>query len=225
MNLFATPFFAVLRRDLLVAYRGRADVCVALFFFVLVACLFPLGVGADSALLRVIAPGILWIAALLSALLSQHRLFAQDHADGTLEQLMLSPESPALWVLAKIVAHWIGTGLPLIAMAPIMGLLFDLNQSALWTLSVSFALGTPILALLGAIGAALTLGLRNSGLLLALLMLPLFVPVLIFGAGAVESVMAGEDSATHFLLLGGLLLAALALVPPTCALALRFAVE
>jgi len=157
--------------------------------------------------------------------LSQHRLFAQDHADGALEQWLLSPEPAALWVLAKILAHWIGTGLPLVLMAPAMGLLFDLSQCSRWTLSISFALGTPVLALLGALGAALTLGLRGGGVLQALLLLPLFAPVLIFGAGSVTACAAGQVHATPFLLLGAALLAALALVPPACALALRFAVE
>lgn len=224
-SLWSTPFFAVLRRDLLLACRARADLVVSLLFFVLVACLFPLAVGADAARLRAMAPGILWVAALLSALLSQHRLFAQDHADGALEQWLLSPEPAALWVLAKILAHWIGTGLPLVLMAPAMGLLFDLSQCSRWTLSISFALGTPVLALLGTLGAALTLGLRGGGVLQALLLLPLFAPVLIFGAGSVTACAAGQVHATPFLLLGAALLAALALVPPACALALRFAVE
>src|SRR5690606_23362036 len=137
--------------------------------------------------LRAIAPGVLWVAALLSTLLSLHRLFAQDHADGTLEQLLLSPEPTALWALAKVCAHWIVTGLPLVVVAPGLALLFDVEQDALGVLVLSLALGTPILALLGAVGAALTLGLRGGGVLLALLVLPLFVPVLIFGAGAVDS--------------------------------------
>ncbi|MCH4590003.1 heme exporter protein CcmB, partial [Achromobacter xylosoxidans] len=164
-----SPFFAVLRRDLLLLGRGRADAMVSLLFFVLVACLFPLGVGADASLLRTLGPGVLWVAALLATLLSQHRLFAQDHADGTLEQLLLSPGAATLWVLAKITAHWIGTGLPLVAVAPLMGLLFDLGQCSRLTLSLSFALGTPVLALVGAIGAALALGMRG-GVLQALLL-------------------------------------------------------
>lgn len=219
-----SPFFAVLRRDLLLLGRGRADAIVSLLFFVLVACLFPLGVGADASLLRTLGPGVLWVAALLATLLSQHRLFAQDHADGTLEQLLLSPGAATLWVLAKITAHWIGTGLPLVAVAPLMGLLFDLGQCSRLTLSLSFALGTPVLALVGAIGAALALGMRG-GVLQALLLLPWFVPVLIFGAGSVSACATGQPPTTAFLLLGGALLAALALAPPACVLALRFAVE
>jgi heme exporter protein B len=219
------PFVAVLRRDLMLAWRGRADVLVTLAFFVIVVCLFPFGVGAETNQLRAIAPGVLWVAALLSTLLSLHRLFAQDHADGTLEQLLLSPEPTALWVVAKVAAHWIVTGLPLVLAAPGLALLFDVEQDALGVLVLSLALGSPILALLGAVGAALTLGLRGGGVLLALLVLPLFVPVLIFGAGAVDSHLAGSGAAAHLLLLGGGLLGALALAPFACAAALRIAME
>lgn len=225
MNGLLGPFLAVLRRDLLLAWRGRADVLVTLAFFVIVVCLFPFGVGAETNLLRAIAPGVLWVAALLSTLLSLHRLFAQDHADGTLEQLLLSPEPTALWVIAKVSAHWIVTGLPLVVAAPGLALLFDVEQDALGVLVLSLALGSPILALLGAVGAALTLGLRGGGVLLALLVLPLFVPVLIFGAGAVDSHLAGTGAAAHLLLLGGGLLGALALTPFACAAALRIAIE
>lgn len=225
MNSLLGPFFAVLRRDLLLAWRGRADVLVTLAFFVIVVCLFPFGVGAETNQLRAIAPGVLWVAALLSTLLSLHRLFAQDHADGTLEQLLLSPEPTALWVLAKVAAHWIVTGLPLVLVAPGLALLFDVGQGVLGVLTLSLALGSPILALLGAVGAALTLGLRGGGVLLALLVLPLFVPVLIFGAGSVDAELAGTGAAAHLLLLGGGLLGAIALAPFACAAALRIAME
>lgn len=218
-------FLAVLRRDLMLAWRGRADVLVTIAFFVVVVCLFPFGVGAESNQLRAIGPGVLWVAALLSTLLSLHRLFGQDHADGTLEQLLLSPEPAVLWVAAKIFAHWIVTGLPLVIVAPGLALLFDVEQEALGVLILSLALGTPILALLGAIGAALTLGLRGGGVLLALLVLPLYVPVLIFGAGAVDAMLGGLGAEAHLLLLGGGLLGALALAPFACAAALRIAVE
>ena len=220
-----SPFLAVLRRDLMLAWRGRADVFVSLAFFVVVVCLFPFGVGAETDLLRTIAPGVLWVAALLSTLLSLHRLFAQDHADGTLEQLLLSPEPAVLWVLAKIAAHWVVTGLPLVLVAPALALLFDVKQEVLGVLTLSLALGTPILALLGAVGAALTLGLRGGGVLLALLVLPLFVPVLIFGAGSVEAALGGMGATAHLLLLGGGLLGAIVLVPLACAAALRIAIE
>jgi len=219
------PFGAVLRRDLLLAWRGRADVLVTLAFFVVVVCLFPFGVGAETNQLRSIAPGVLWVAALLATLLSLHRLFAQDHADGTLEQLLLSPEPTVLWVVAKILAHWIATGLPLVLVAPALAMLFDVDEGALGILILSLTLGTPILALLGAVGAALTLGLRGGGMLLALLVLPLFVPVLIFGAGAVDAHLSGTGADAHILLLGGGLLGALALAPIACAAALRIAVD
>ena len=225
MNAVLGPFAAVLKRDLTLAWRGRADVLVTLAFFVVVVCLFPFGVGAETNQLRSIAPGVLWVAALLSTLLSLHRLFAQDHADGTLEQLLLSPEPSPLWVTAKIAAHWVVTGLPLVIAAPGLALLFDVEQDALMVLTVSLALGTPILALLGAVGAALTLGLRGGGVLLALLVLPLYVPVLIFGAGAVDSHLSGTGAAAHILLLGGGLLGAIALAPFACAAALRIAME
>lgn len=225
MNGLLGPFLSVLRRDLTLAWRGRADVLVTLAFFVVVVCLFPFGVGADTNQLRSIAPGVLWVAALLSTLLSLHRLFAQDHADGTLEQLLLSPEPTPLWVTAKIMAHWVVTGLPLVIAAPGLALLFDVEQDALWVLTLSLALGTPILALIGAVGAALTLGLRGGGVLLALLILPLYVPVLIFGAGAVDSYLGGTGADAHLLLLGGGLLGAIALTPFACAAALRIAME
>ncbi len=218
-------WLAVLRRDLLLAWRGRADVLVTLAFFVIVVCLFPFGVGAEPNKLRAIAPGVLWVAALLACLLSLHRLFAQDHADGTLEQLLLSSEPAVVWVSAKVLAFWLTTGLPVVAIAPGLALLLDLEQGALPVLVVSLLAGTPILALLGAVGAALTLGLRGGGMLLALLVLPLFVPVLIFGAGAVQAELSGTGAAAHLLLLGGGLAGALALAPWACAAALRIAME
>ncbi|KAI5915963.1 heme exporter protein CcmB [Thauera sp. 2A1] len=220
-----SAFFAVLRRDLLLAWRGRADVLVTLAFFVIVVCLFPFGVGAEANLLRTIAPGVLWVAALLACLLSLHRLFAQDHADGTLEQLLLSSEPAVLWVTAKVLAFWLTTGLPVVVVAPVLGMLLDLEQGAYPALVISLVLGTPILALLGAVGAALTLGLRGGGMLLALLVLPLFVPVLIFGAGAVEAELSGTGATAHLLLLGGGLAGALALAPWACVAALRVSTE
>lgn len=219
------PFIAVLQRDLLLAWRGRADVLVTIGFFVVVACLFPFGVGAEPNQLRAIAPGILWVDALLATLLSLHRLFAQDHADGTLEQLLLSPEPTVLWVGAKIFAYWLTTSLPLVIAAPGLGLLFDMEQGSLKVLCLSLLLGTPMLSLLGAVGAALTLGLRGGGMLLALLVLPLFVPVLIFGAGAVDAYLGGSASDAHLFLLAGGSLAALVLAPWACAAALRIATE
>lgn len=218
-------FFTLLRRDLLLAWRARADVLVSLAFFVIVACLFPFGVGSDTPLLTAIGPGVLWVTALLSVLLSLNRLFAQDFVDGTLEQWLLSATPAPLWAAAKILAHWASTGLPLVIISPLLAVLYDLPAQALPVLALSLLLGTPILALLGAVGAALTLGLRSGGVLIALLVLPLFVPVLIFGAGAVQAVADGLSPTPWLLLLGAGDLAALALAPFACAAALRLAVE
>ena len=220
-----STFLAVLRRDLLLAWRGRADVLVTLAFFIIVVCLFPFGVGAEPNQLRAIAPGVLWVAALLACLLSLHRLFAQDYSDGTLEQLLLSSEPAALWVMAKVLAFWLSTGLPVVAVAPAMGLLLDLEQGGLPVLILSLLLGTPILALLGGVGAALTLGLRGGGMLLALLVLPLFVPVLIFGAGAVDATVTGMGAEAHLSILGALAIAGVFFAPWATAAALRISLE
>ena len=216
---------AVAGRDLLSALRRRADVLTTLIFFVIVASLFPLGVGSDMAVLRMIGPGVVWVAALLASMLALGRLFASDYADGTLEQLALAPQPLSMLVLAKIAAHWLVTGVPLIIVAPLLGLQFDLDTDALLVLLASLLLGTPTLSLIGAIGAALTLGLRGGGALLSLLVLPLYVPVLIFGAGAVEASAAGLGAGAHLSLLGALLLLALVLSPWATAVALRIAVE
>jgi heme exporter protein B len=215
----------VLARDLLVAMRRRADVLTTLFFFVIVVSLFPLGVGPDLKLLRVMAPGVVWVAALLASMLALNRLFAGDYADGALEQMVLAPQPLGMLVLAKIGAHWLTTGLPLVVMAPLLGLQFDLPADALLILLASLLLGTPVLSLIGAIGAALTLGVRGGGALLALLVLPLYVPILIFGAGAVEASAAGLGASAHLSLLGAFFLAALVLAPWATAVALKIAVE
>jgi len=218
-------FFAVLQRDFLLAWRGRADVLVALSFFVIVASLFPFGVGADPTQLRTIGPGVVWVAALLASLLALPRLFAQDFDNGVLEQLLLSPDPPVIWVGARILGHWLITGLPLVVVAPLLAQMYRLEPGACATLMASLLLGTPILSLLGAVGAALTLGLRGAGSLLALLVLPLCVPVLIFGAGAVDAWNAGMSPSAHLSLLAGGSLAALALAPFACTAALRLACE
>ncbi|MDO6386254.1 heme exporter protein CcmB [Uliginosibacterium sp. 31-12] len=218
-------FLAVLRRDLLLAWRARADLLVALSFFLIVASLFPFGVGADPTQLRAIGPGVVWVAALLAVLLALPRLFDKDFDSGVLEQLLLSPEPAVLWVAAKITAHWLATGLPLVILSPLLGTMYRLEGVELGVLAGGLLLGTPILSLVGAIGAALTLGLRGAGSLLALLVLPLFVPVLVFGAGAVDAWGAGMGVSAQFSLLGGGLLGALALSPLACAAALRLAVE
>jgi len=216
---------ATAHRDLLAALRHRADLLTTLIFFAIVASLFPLGVGSDTALLRVMGPGVVWVAALLASMLALARLFASDYADGTLEQLALAPHSLTLLVLAKIAAHWLATGLPLVVIAPLLGLQFDLSADAQLVLLASLLLGTPTLSLIGAVGAALTLGVRGGGALLSLLVLPLYVPVLIFGAGAVEATAAGLGAAAHLSLLGALLLVALVFAPWATAVSIRIAVE
>ena len=215
----------VVYRDLLLALRRRGDVATALLFFVIVASLFPLAIGAEPNLLREIAPGVIWVAALLSSMLSLSRLFAADHADGTLEQMLLGAAPLGVIVLAKAVAHWLASGLPLVAIAPVIALQYDLPAVLYPVLALSLALGTPVLSLIGAIGAALTLGLRGGGVLLALLVLPLYVPVLILGAGAVEMSAAGSGGEAQLLLLAAALVFAAAFAPWAIAGALRISSE
>ena len=217
--------FCVVRRDLLLAWRRRSDVATALLFFVIVTSLFPLGVGAEPNLLRAIAPGVIWVAALLSSMLSLSRLFAADHADGTLEQILLGAAPLGVVAAAKAAAHWIVAGLPLALIAPLLAAAYDL-PAPLWpVLVLSLLLGTPVLSLIGAIGAALTLGLRGGGVLLSLLVLPLYVPVLILGAGAVDMASAGMGGEGQLLLLAAMLVAACAFAPWAIAAALRISIE
>jgi heme exporter protein B len=216
---------AIIRRDLLLAMRRKSEVLTALFFFIIVVSLFPLGIGPETALLRKIAPGILWVAALLATMLGLARLFAPDHADGTLEQMVLAPAPLGLLVTGKIIAHWITTGLPLVLLAPVLGIQFDLDSGALWILVVALLLGTPLLSLIGAIGAALTLGVRGGGVLLSVLVLPLYVPALIFGAGAVEAHISGLGAGGHLSLLAALLALAVFFAPWATTAALRIALE
>src|SRR5437016_275857 len=211
-------------RDLLVAWRRRSDVATALLFFVIVTSLFPLGIGAEPDLLRSIAPGVIWVAALLSCMLSLGRLFAADHADGTLEQLLLSSEPLGVIAAAKALAHWLVSGLPLVLIAPLIALQYDLAAPLYPVLALSLLLGTPVLSLIGAIGAALTLGLRG-GVLLSLLVLPLYVPVLIMGAGSVDMAAAGLAADGQLLLLAALLVVAAAFAPWAIAAALRISME
>ena len=215
----------IVYRDLLLAMRRRSDVATALLFFVIVASLFPLGIGAEPNLLRSIAPGVIWVAALLSSLLSLGRLFAADHADGTLEQMVLGAAPLGVVAAAKGLAHWAVSGLPLVAIAPVLALQYDLPVSLYGVLALSLLLGTPVLSLIGAIGAALTLGLRGGGVLLALLVLPLYVPVLILGAGAVEVAAAGLAPDAQLLVLGALLVFTSAFAPWAIAAALRVSTE
>ena len=215
----------VLRRDLLLALRRRGDVSTALLFFVIVASLFPLGVGAEPNLLRAVAPGVIWVAALLSSMLSLSRLFADDHADGTLEQMLLGAAPLGVIVAAKVLAHWLVSGLPLVAIAPLLALQYDLPAHLYGTLALSLLLGTPVLSLIGAVGAALTLGLRGGGVLLALLVLPLYVPALIFGAGSVDMAAAGLAPQGQLQLLAALLVVSAAFAPWAIAAALRISTE
>jgi len=218
-------FFWIIQRDLLLAVRRRSDVLTTLFFFVIVVSLFPLSVGPEMNLLRTMGPGVVWVAALLASMLSLGRLFSSDYLDGTLEQMLLSPQSLSLLVLGKALAHWLVTGVPLVLMAPVLGIQYDLPADALIVLVVSLLLGTPVLSLIGAIGAALTLGLRGGGVLVSLLVLPLYIPVLIFGAGSVEANMAGVSHEAHLSLLGAFLLGSLVFAPWATALSLRVSME
>lgn len=220
-----TVLRCVIYRDLLLATRRWADVLTALVFFVIVVSLFPLGVGPEPNLLRTIAPGVIWVAALLASMLSLTRMFAADYADGTLEQMLLSAAPLGIIVAAKIVAHWLVTGLLVVLIAPVLALQFDLPQQLLATLTLSLLLGTPVLSMIGAIGAALTLGLRGGGALLSLLVLPLYVPVLIIGASTVDMAAAGLGTEAHFLLLAALLVVAAAFAPWAAAVALRISAE
>ena len=215
----------VVMRDLRLALRRRADTLAALVFFVMVVSLFPLGVGPDAQLLRSMGPGVVWVAALLASMLSLARLFSDDHLDGTLEQLLLSAHPLPVLVAGKILSHWISSGLMLALVSPVLALQFDLSVEASAVLLLSLLMGTPRLSLIGAIGAALTVGLRGAGVLLSLLVLPLCIPVLIFGAGAVEAHIAGLGIAGHFSLLGALLVLSVALAPLVAAAALRIALE
>jgi heme exporter protein B len=215
----------VVYRDLLLALRRRGDVAVALLFFVIVASLFPLGIGAEPNLLRAIGPGVIWVAALLSSMLSLGRLFAADYDDGTLEQMLLGAAPLGVVAAAKAFAHWLVAGLPLVAIAPLIALQYDLHAGLWGILALSLLLGTPVLSLLGAVGAALTLGLRGGGVLLSLLVLPLYVPVLIMGAGAVEMAAAGLGGGGQLLVLGAMLVLAAAFAPWAIAAALRISLE
>ena len=219
------PVFTLIARDLRLAMRRQADIASVLFFFIIVVSLFPLGIGPEPALLRKLAPGVLWVAALLATMLSLPRLFADDHRDGALEQLALTPQPLGLIVLGKVCAHWLISGLPLTLLAPVLGIQFDLSGEALAVLTASLLIGTPALSGIGAIGAALTLGVRGSGVLLSLLILPLYVPVLIFGAGAVDATLTGTGAQAHLSLLAALALAGVFFAPWPTAAALRIALE
>ena len=218
-------FFSVVRRDLLLAMKQKSDLIQTLFFFAVVVTLVPLGVGAETNLLRSMAPGVVWVAALLAALLSLPRLFAHDWADGTLEQMLISAEPLTVIVLAKVAAHWLVTGVPMTVFSVIFGVMFDLPVEETLVLTAALALGTPVLSLVGAIGAALTLGLRAGSVLTSLLVLPLYIPVLVFGAGAAVQVAVSVSSAAYLMVTGALTLFALAAAPFAVAAALRISMQ
>lgn len=215
----------IVRRDIRLALKGGSDGTMVVVFFVLAAILFPFGIGPDSDLLARIGGGIIWVVALLAAMLGLERMFAADYEDGSLEQFALSPLPLGTVALAKIAAHWLTTGVPLIAAAPVLAVFYHLPADAFIPLILSLLLGTPVLSLVGSIGAALTLGARRGGVLIALLVLPLCIPLLIFGAAAVDAAVAGETTTPHLAILAGFLIGALALAPWATVAALRQAIE
>ncbi len=215
----------MMRRDLVLAVRRMSDVLTTLFFFIIVVSLFPLGIGPEVEILRLIAPGVVWVAAILASMLALGRLFEGDYRDGTLEQMLLAPQPLSVLVLGKVLAHWAVSGLPLVLMAPLLGLQFGMTVEGLGVLLVSLVLGTPAISLIGAVGAALTLGVRGGGVLVSLLVLPLYIPVLIFGAGAVEASVTGLGAEAHLSLLGAILALALCFAPWATAAALRISLD
>lgn len=222
--MIVRAFLALVRRDLQLVFRHLSDAVNPLLFFLVATALFPLGLSPQPELLRTIAPGVIWVNALLATLLALDTLFRSDFEDGTLEQLLLSPVPSPVLVLAKVVAHWLATGLPLLLCAPLLAVMLGLPEPGYGTLIWALALGTPTLSLVGAIGVALTVGLRRGGALLALLILPLYVPVLVFGAHAVDAAAAGVPVTGQLLLLAAMFVLALTLAPIAAAAALRITV-
>jgi heme exporter protein B len=222
---FGSAFAWALARDMKLALRHPGETLLVVAFFVLVASLFPLAVGAEPQLLARIGPGVIWVCALLAAFLSLPALFAADYADGSLEQMALAPHPMSGWVAGKVAAHWLASGLPLTVLSPLLGLQYGLEPEALAALAAALALGTPVLSLLGAACTALTLGARGGGMLLALLALPLFVPVLVFGAGAADAGAMGLSAAPHLSLLAAMLIVAALGVPAAVCAAVRIALD
>lgn len=220
-----TTFLQIVARDVRLAFRQGGATMLVVVFFVLAVALFPLGVGPETAVLRRIAPGVIWVAALLAAMLSLDRLFQVDFEDGSLDQLALAPLPLELVAAAKCLAHWLSTGLPLVVISPLLGVLLELNGEAQGALLLAMAVGTPSLSLVGGIGAALTVSIRRGGVLLSLLVLPLYIPVLIFGTGAIDAAATGLGGGAHLLVLAALLAAALPLAPWAIAGALRLNLE
>jgi len=221
-----STFWVILKRDLLLALRRRSEIFTVLFFFVVVISLFPLGVGTEDEILRKIAPGVVWIAALLASTLALDRLFSADYEDGTLENIVLAPSSLSVSVFAKILAHWLLTGLPLVLISPLVGLFYHLPMNSIFVMMFVLLIGTPILSMLGAIAAALTLGLRGGGVLVSLLVLPLYIPVLVYGAGAIStSMMIGVSIEPYILLLLAFSLLSIVFSPWVTAAALKISLE
>ena len=219
-------FWIILKRDLLLALRRRSEVFTVLFFFMVVISLFPLGVGSEDKTLKLIAPGVIWVAALLASTLALDRLFASDYLDGTLEQFVLIPQSLPVIVLAKMLAHWLLTGLPLVLIAPLVGLFYHLSTESIQVMLLVLLLGTPVLSMVGAIAAALTLGLRGGGVLVSLLVLPLYIPILVYGAGAVStSMVEGVSIQPYVLLLSAFMLLSVIFAPWATAAALKISLE
>ncbi len=218
-------FLEIVRRDLRLALRQGSDSIMVVTFFVLTVVLFPFGIGPETGVLERVSAGVLWVTALLASLLSLDRLFQADYEDGSLELLVLTPTPLEIVVVAKVVAHWLTTGLPLLVAAPVLAVLLHMNADGFVTLLLTMLIGTPILSLIGGIGAALVLGARRGGVLLSLLILPLYVPVLIFGVGAIDAAVGARDATPHLLILAGLLTVALPLSPWATAAALRQALE
>ncbi|MEB8432484.1 heme exporter protein CcmB [Cocleimonas sp. KMM 6892] len=221
-----SAFLLILKRDLLLAMRRRSEIFTVLFFFIVVISLFPLGISTEDQLLKQIAPGVVWVAALLASTLALDRLFSDDYEDGTLEQMTLAPVSLPIVVLAKIIAHWLLTGLPLVLISPLVGLFYHLPFESIKVMMLVLLLGTPVLSMLGAIAAALTLGLRGGGVLISLLVLPLYIPVLVYGAGAIStSMVEGLSIQPYVLLLSAFMLLAFIFSPWATAAAIKISIE
>lgn len=225
MSAFFTPFLTLVRRDLSLSFRQGLDSMMVVTFFIIAVVLFPFGVGPEPNTLARIAPGTIWVAALLASMLSLERLFQTDYEDGSLELLSLAPVPLEITVLAKVTSHWLTTGLPLIVTAPLLAVLMQLPAEGYLVMIVALVLGTPALSLIGAVGAALILGSRRGGVLLSLLVLPLYIPVLIFGVSAIDAAIVDMAVRPHLLILGAMFVGALALTPWASAAALRQALE
>jgi heme exporter protein B len=221
----SSAFSLLLKRDLVLAYRRRAELVNPMLFFVLVTAMFPLGIGNDPKLIEAVGPGVIWVAALLAALLSLDSMFRSDYDDGSLEQFMLSAHPVSILVLAKILAHWLVTGLPLFLIAPLLAVLLHIPGSALPTLMLTLLLGTPVLSLIGSVGVALTVGLRRGGVILSLLVLPLYVPVLIFASDAVKTAIVGIPTTAQMSILSAMLVGSLVLAPLATAVSLRISLS